>query len=211
MINTEELTGCPTNGEMLSIKSTFKNVEKEYFLKKLSSSSSYLEYGAGESTTLASLEPSIRIIRSIETTSRWIEIVNRNLNCIDKDVSIDYIDINSDENNWGYPINRSKIENWSLYQQYCVGKSFDLCLIDGRFRVSSFIYAYINAPIGCTLLIHDYPNNNSGRTYYKDIEKIANKKEQVGSFAMFYKKENINENLLLKAKQIINLHTNDPR
>lgn len=195
----------------MPIKITFKDIEKEYFLKKLSSSSSYLEYGAGGSTILAFLEPSIKTIRSIETTHKWIKIVNENLNYIDKDVSVDYIDINSDENNLGYPKNKSKIENWSLYQQYCAGKNFDLCLIDGRFRVSSFIHAYINAPIGCTLLVHDYPINNKGRTYYKSIEKIANKKEQVGSFAMFYKSENLDDNLSLKAKQIINSHTNDPR
>ena len=195
----------------MSIQSTFTSIEKEYFLKKLSSSSSYLEYGSGESTILAFLEPSIKIIRSVETVPMCIETVNASLNFIDKDVKIDYIDINSDENNWGYPINISKIENWSFYQQYCVGKSFDICLIDGRFRVSSFINAYINAPVGCTLLIHDYPIENIGRNYYKEIEKIANKKEQVDSFAMFYKDEYLNEDLLLEAKKIINIHTNDPR
>jgi len=195
----------------LSIQSTFTNIEKEYFLKKLSSSFSYLEYGIGESTILAFLEPSIKIIRSVETVPMYIETVNASLNFIDKDVKIDYIDINSDDNNWGYPISISKIENWSLYQQYCVGKSFNLCLIDGRFRVSSFIHTYINAPVGCTLLIHDYPIENTGRNYYKEIEKIANKKEQVDSFAMFYKDEDLNEDLLLEAKEIINIHTNDPR
>lgn len=195
----------------MSIKSTFTNIEKEYFLKKLSSSSSYLEYGAGESTILAFLEPSIRTIRSVETISMWIEKVNASLNFIDKDIIIDFIDINSDNNNWGYPINISKIENWPLYQKYCVGKNFDFCLIDGRFRVSSFIYAYINAPVGCTFLIHDYPFKNIGRTYYKDIEEITNKKEQIDSFAMFYKDEYLNEDLFLKAKEIINLYTNDPR
>ena len=78
----------------MPIKITFKDIEKEYFLKKLSSSSSYLEYGAGGSTILAFLEPSIKTIRSIETTHKWIKIVNENLNYIDKDVSVDYIDIN---------------------------------------------------------------------------------------------------------------------
>lgn len=195
----------------MSIQSTFTSIEKEYFLKKLSSSSSYLEYGSWESTILAFLEPSIKIIRSVETTFKWIKKVSGNLNFIDKDVKIDYIDINSHENNWGYPTDISKIENWSLYQKYCVGKSFDLCLIDGRFRVSSFINAYINAPVGCTLLIHDYPIENIGRNYYKEIEKIANKKEQFDSFAMFYKDEDLNEDLLLEAKEIINIYTNDPR
>jgi hypothetical protein len=197
-------TQQPRNLKMFLIASTFTEIEKEYFLKKLKCSHSYLEYGAGESTIFAFLEPSIKIIRSIETTFKWIETVNKNLNFTDKDVIIDYIDINSNENYWGYPIDNSKIKNWSLYQQYCVDKTFDLCLIDGRFRVSSFIYTYINAPIGCTLLIHDYPIENSGRNYYKDIEKIANKKEQIGSFAMFYKDEDLNEDLLIKAK--VNKH-----
>ena len=75
---------------MFLIASTFTELEKEYFLKKLKCSHSYLEYGAGESTIFAFLEPSIKIIRSIETTFKWIETVNKNLNFTDKDVIIDF-------------------------------------------------------------------------------------------------------------------------
>jgi len=211
MISTPELTVCQVDGKNLSIKSNFKNIEKQYFLQKLSACSFYLEYGAGESTLLASSEPNIKTIRSIETTSKWIKIVNENITYSNKDVNIDYIDINSDENNWGYPKNKNKIDNWSLYQQYCYGKNYDLCFIDGRFRVSSFLHTYINAPLGCNILIHDYPNKNSGRTYYKDIEKIAIKKEQIESLAVFVKSEDLSENNLLKAKHIIHNHFSDPR
>lgn len=183
--------------------STFTKAEKEKLIEKFNKAISYLEYGAGESTVLASNSKRIKKINSIETISYWIDHVSPKINYENKDIKIDYIDINSNINYYAYPIDESKKENWPVYQQSSKDKIFDLCLIDGRFRVATFLYSYIHAPINCCLMIHDYK-----RTHYHEIESVIKKHSQIDTLGIFYKNEKPN---IAKILQIIEKYTNDPR
>ena len=183
--------------------STFTKAEKEKLIEKFNKAISYLEYGSGESTVLASNSKSIKTINSIETVSYWIDHVKQKINYENKCIKIDYIDINSNIHSYAFPKDESKKENWPIYQQSSKDKIFDLCLIDGRFRVATFLHSYINAPINCCLMIHDYK-----RTHYHEIEAVIKKYSQIDTLGIFYKKEKPN---ITKILQIIEKYTNDPR
>lgn len=183
--------------------STFTQAEKDELVEKFNNSINYLEYGAGESTVLASYSKSIKNIDSIETVSYWVNHVNSKINKDNKEIKIHYIDINSNINYYAYPIDESKKENWPLYQQSSKDKNFDLCLVDGRFRVATFLNCCINAPIDCCLIIHDYQ-----REYYHDVENIIKKHNQTDNLAVFYKKKQINYS---KTLDLIEKYKNDPR
>lgn len=183
--------------------STFTKAEKDKLIETFENHFNYLEYGLGESTVLASNSKSIKSICCLETLQPWINYYNPKLNKKNKLIKIDYIDIESDEKRYGHPKNTNKKYNWPLYQSYSKNKNFDLCFIDARFRVSSFLNCYINAPIDCCLMIHDYK-----RSYYNDIEKAVEKHEQIDTLAFFYKKQIKNHSRIW---QIIEKYTNDPR
>jgi hypothetical protein len=170
--------------------SSFTQKEKDFLIRKLNQSVHYLEFGAGESTILASQSNTIKTINCVETCKIWADNIRKK---IKKSAKIDYVDVNSNCTGYGRPIDDKKKHNWPIYQEYSHNKEYDLCLIDGRFRVASFLNSYLNAKPNCCLLIHDYQRKN-----YKEIEKAVEIHKMVDTFGVFFKQSKFNNSLILE-------------
>ena len=132
----------------------------DYLFKRyLKNCNIYFEYGVGDSTIWVLKNTSSRII-SVDTDKNWINKINTSKNK-------NRIDIN-----W---INLGEVENWSFNQKA------DVILIDGRFRVASFLFSLINAKEGSIIIFDDYIN----RCHYHVVEEILEIYNKCGRQAVF--------------------------
>ena len=139
----------------------------------------YFEYGVGDSTIWVLKNTSSRII-SVDTDKNWINKINTSKNK-------NRIDIN-----W---INLGEVENWGRpktyqYRRYFIdyisnvwsfNQKADVILIDGRFRVASFLFSLINAKEGSIIIFDDYID----RCYYHVVEEILEIYNKCGRQAVF--------------------------
>jgi len=153
-----------------------------------------LEYGSGGSTLLALRSHYANRVFSAETSSEFLKSIihgARLINAQDRLTPI-YCDIGKTKE-WGYPdfschdanpILLSKflgysIKPWQTLKERRVSPS--IILIDGRFRVGTFITAVALAPIGTRILFDDY----SDRPRYFAVEEIAKPVRMIGRMAEF--------------------------
>ncbi|MBV7316265.1 hypothetical protein [Shewanella sp. NIFS-20-20] len=152
---------------------TFSEGCTDYIKKVYPKHKLILEYGAGGSTLLAA-EHGCKVI-STETDPKWlIELMGAYK---ERQLPGDIIPILADigaTKAWGYPIDDSAFREWPEYPQkawqFCKEHELqpDLILIDGRFRVASFLTACINVTKTTTLLFDDYVE----REHYHSIEAL---------------------------------------
>ena len=84
---------------------------------------------------------------------------------------------------WGYP---TTYRHRNRFHDYVVspwrhGVKPDLVLIDGRFRVASFLHSLLTAEPGTRLIFDDYNN----RPHYHLVEEFCPVKEREGRQALF--------------------------
>jgi hypothetical protein len=134
---------------LFSITPHMHSNETVLFMEYLKKSKRYLEFGLGGSTCLAIQYNNIEKIYSVEASSLWISKIE-NYKQISQSIrnerlTIDYVDINGDDNHWSYPIDDSKKNNWHNYYNPWLGVDFDpdFILVDGRFRVACILYIII--------------------------------------------------------------------
>ncbi len=158
----------------------------------------YFEYGVGDSTTWVLENTSSRII-SVDTDKKWI-------NKVDISNRKKRIDIH-----W---INLGEIENWGRPKTYEYRKQFidyiscvwtfklkaDVTLIDGRFRVASFLFSLINAKEGSMIIFDDYVN----RPHYHVVEEVLEAHTYCGRQAVFIVPKVFNKQL---AQDLLNNFT----
>jgi len=157
------------------------------FLKEiLTKSTCYLEYGCGGSTIYASNSPNIKALFSVDTDSQWIATVKREMSNSACDCWLSHVDLGPVKE-WGTPTSTAL---WAKFSQYSTTpwlvarskKSIpDVVLIDGRFRVSCFLYTLIAARIGTTVIFDDY----FGRPHYHSVEKYCSITQRCGRSAIF--------------------------
>ena len=149
------------------------------FKRYLKKCNIYFEYGVGDSTTWVLENTSSRII-SVDTDKKWI-------NKVDISKRKKRIDIH-----W---INLGEIENWGRPKTYEYRKHFidyiscvwtfklkaDVILIDGRFRVASFLFSLMNAKESSVIIFDDYMN----RPHYHVVEEVLEVYENFGRQAVF--------------------------
>lgn len=154
----------------------------------------YGEYGCGKSTNWVLNNTSSKIL-SVDTSSEWIEFVEKkNQKYIDR-LKIFYINLGA-VGDWGRPINYDKCNNFVRYtdQIWQQNDKPDLVLIDGRFRVCCFLTSLKYADEGTKIIFDDYIL----RPHYHFIEKYVNRIESSGRQCLFIvpKKNQINFNEL---------------
>ena len=162
----------------------------------------YAEFGMGGSTLLA-LESGVRDIVSVESNDDWIKHVENDPNVrnyVNQGARLQtvYVDIASDPNNWGMPRDQSKRENWPLYSSALDGKlnaTFDVILVDGRFRVACALKSIKLMNEKTLLLIHDYVQ----RPRYHQVEQFLDKVNTIDTLCVFRKKCAVDDELLAKA------------
>jgi hypothetical protein len=139
----------------------------------LMSCESYLEYGCGGSTTLAA-KLGVKNIIYCDTSKVWIDSVEKiirthsNINSYPTFINLGEVA------EWGRPKDQSKAILWKnyCYRPWAIAKSNNLhpnlILIDGRFRVASFLASLLLGNSETIILFDDY----SIRSHYHIIENI---------------------------------------
>lgn len=156
------------------------------FQTALATSRCYLEYGSGGSTVYANNVAKVPNIISIESDRGWAENVVKSLDKNGARVLISYCDI-GDVGDWGSPKSRVKMESFWRYATtpWEAAKQHDLVpdtiLIDGRFRVASFLFSLLSSRVGTAILFDDY----SDRPEYHVAEKFCRIESMHGRMALF--------------------------
>jgi hypothetical protein len=170
-------------------------------------SSRYLEFGCGGSTQLAAQYPQMKIV-SVDSDEDWIQKVKEDANVSDGvkggRISFIQVDIGSTAE-WGMPKDESKIRNWPRYYTAPFVQRenyYDAVLIDGRFRVSCALAAFVFAPEHVTVAFHDYEY----RPHYYEVEQFFDVVERVDSLCIMKKRQHVNQRLIFSemVKNIFN-------
>ena len=156
------------------------------FVERLQRCRQYLEYGCGGSTVLACQQAGIRAVISVDSDLAWTTKVRETTLNSQCRVSVEYCDIGPVAD-WGRPIDQSGACNYWRYiadpwrRAAELGEPIDLVLIDGRFRVATFLFSLVASPPGAAILFDDYFN----RPQYSAVERFCKPVAQHGRMATF--------------------------
>jgi hypothetical protein len=162
----------------------------ECFCKYISESKTYLEYGSGGSTVAAYTSGSVDNIISIDSDERWLSKLKIELNKVPIQTKSNVFTIHCNigsVGDWGIPKDSTEFKNywlyssapWNLAQEHLLNP--DLILIDGRFRVASFLFSLISAREYSRILFDDYFD----RPQYFEVERFCRPSKKYGRMAVF--------------------------
>ena len=108
---------------------------------------------------------------------------------------------------WGMPIDPSTRDQWPSYYKTVWAEQesseCDLYLIDGRFRVASFMSAVLHCAPSAVLLIHDY----FSRPHYHVVKEICREIARTADLSAFQVPVKIDK---ARAQAILDAHAYDP-
>jgi hypothetical protein len=157
------------------------------FVETLAQTRFYLEYGCGGSTIYAADTAQVDAIISIESDPAWVSKVRSSVKNDRVRLHIEHCDI-GDVGDWGVPKDTSRIAEYWTYSvsPWRTAKRInmvpDVVLIDGRFRVASFLYSLISARVGTKILFDDYFD----RPEYFVVEQFCRLHERHSRMGVFY-------------------------
>lgn len=192
--------------------STNSEIEIEFFLKRLEKSRNFLEFGSGASTLMALRNGSLSIV-SIDSSQEYIDYLVDEIKILElplEKVFFLFVDIGL-TGSWGRPIDdlsRDKYPNYSkLPFEVLKSRDFtpDLILIDGRFRVATFLNTLINCP-DSTIIFDDYFD----RPQYFEVESILKPSDRCGRIAIFQTPHKVGINLLKEIDEMIQKYLYNP-
>ena len=143
--------------------------EIELFTSFLVSSTSYFEFGMGGSTCLAA-QIVKKNVYGVDSDLNWIAKVKGEIEHAAVTPTLIHVDIGP-TGGWGTPL----LKNSKLFDDYSLSitktgiRDFDLCLVDGRFRVACFLQALKYLNTDSIIGIHDY----RVRPHYHIVEEFA--------------------------------------
>lgn len=194
-----------------SAETTMSLLEIQYLQDFLQNSRFYCEFGSGFSTLLASQIRGLSLI-TFETDPNYLDFIQKKSHQIDVSSRNKFIHLNiGPTKEWGWPISNSQE---SLYPNYIAASkramkvnSFvpDLILIDGRFRVSTFLSCVLQFP-GAKVLFDDYVD----RENYHVVESVIKPKRTVGRIGKFKVPKYLPKKKILEALRLIDFHLLDP-
>lgn len=158
----------------------------ELLRKHLSGSRIFLEYGSGGSSVMAT-KMRVGKIYSVDSDLAFLNAVQSKLleNAGSSYLPI-YVNIGP-TGDWGHPTSRECAHMWPNYVREPwsrlsdAGEKPDLVLIDGRFRIASFLTSLLHAPAGCVILFDDYVDRPS----YHVVERYLKPARLAGRMAQF--------------------------
>lgn len=144
----------------------------------------YLEYGCGGSTVHATRIGAKKVV-SVDSSLEWISAVKAKIHgqC---DVTLVHCEIGAVEE-WGRPKDKRSIATYHTYMStpWDIALNYEsgptVILIDGRFRVSCFLYSLLCSKLGTVILFDDYAE----RKNYHVVEKFCAVREYHGRLAVF--------------------------
>ena len=158
--------------QSLESMSTVMSPEWKTFRECMESCQVYLEFGSGESTLFADKAGVSKIV-SVETDPLWVSTLEK---LTSSRVSFIRVDLGP-VGRWGRPIDYSFHSRFSHYldDPFDGDLQPDLVLIDGRFRVASFLATLRMVAPGSVIVFDDYVK----RPEYHVVEEVLSP-ERVG-------------------------------
>ncbi|MDQ0512187.1 hypothetical protein [Ancylobacter amanitiformis] len=167
--------------------------ERALFENCLGRAGSYMEFGAGGSTLLAD-----RLVKGpvycVESDPAWIEKMRALSSGTDYERRFIFADIGP-TGRWGRPLKAPGEVDYRNYHEHIwneIGRSFDLYLIDGRFRVACFCQALLRAGPEARLMVHDYRS----RPHYHALETVAAAVSEVEDLTVFARRPDASDERL---------------
>lgn len=166
------------------------DAELKVFIKYISASRKYLEFGAGGSTCLAARLVAERIV-TIDSSLLWLSKVWSwcKANGVLEPHTV-FADIGPVAE-WGRPTDPGSRFKWPGYHG-CVwatenGQDFDLFMVDGRFRVACFMQVLLHCRPGAIVMFHTF----ASRPQYHVVRTLAEQIDAVEDLAIFRVPETI--------------------
>ena len=158
------------------------DLEKKTLKSLINSSTHILEYGSGGSTVYASHLK--KTVTTVETDKRFLDDLLLFLN--DNSIASFYVNVGSTIE-WGHPKKLPK--KFSGIDKYATPpwtykNNYDLVIVDGRFRVLSFMISWNNAKPGTVFFWDDFAD----RSYYQEVLGIINAPMLFGRAAVWKKR-----------------------
>lgn len=157
------------------------------FQNHIAQSRCYLEYGSGASTLYALNVCHVPQVVAVETAPSWAQTVKAQQQSPNSELALLFCDVGP-VRDYGRPATHTKITDYWRYMalpwQHVRAQRWspDLVLIDGRFRVASFLYSLMCARVGTPILFDDYFN----RPHYFEVERFCRISERHGRMALFH-------------------------
>ena len=155
------------------MKPVMKDSEFILFMSFLKHADSYVEFGTGGSTLLASQNVSGSIV-SVDSSREWLaKVENAVMGTQPRTTpNLVFADIGP-VGDWGRPTDVAFRPSWESYHwapwRFAEALDADLYLVDGRFRVASFIQVLLNCRNDSLILIHDFADRPS----YHVVRNVA--------------------------------------
>lgn len=171
----------------ISLKPSMDDGGLKFFISAISRSNCFLEYGCGGSTAYAANVAKVKTILSVDTSKAWIDKVSESLSHTESRLVINHCDF-GELQKWGTPVNRAESAHFWRYMvtPWEAAKENNLIpdtvLVDGRFRVASFLYSLLSSRVGTLLMFDDYLD----REHYFVVEKYCKLREKHGRMGVFY-------------------------
>jgi len=150
----------------------------------ISTANNILEYGAGGSTVYA--YKNNKTVTTVETDKDYLDNLLEYCDNAELIKPI-YVDVGN-TTDWGYSLQLPK--GFNTIRQYIRipwdTDTFDLVIVDGRFRAATFMYSWNRAEPGTTFFWDDFSN----RPYYHEILQHLVPEAYVGRAAIFVKENN---------------------
>jgi hypothetical protein len=167
--------------------------EVALFLRVTSQATSLFEWGSGGSTLFAAFFPNLRRIVSVDGLLAFQQRIASLLTQAQAPIQVEfvYVDIDANPLDWSRPTWRpggyTKRNDWPKYSQAILAYppgSFDLILVDGRFRMACAFQAWkVMTSPSARLLLHDCQ-----RRPYGVVEHGFELVERVHTLCLYQKK-----------------------
>ncbi|MGE0232967.1 MAG: hypothetical protein AB7O39_00900 [Flavobacteriaceae bacterium] len=162
--------------------------ETELFVRFLSMSDDYFEFGMGGSTVLAAGLVK-RSIRSVDSDMAWMDRTRKAIGEARPQVELIHVDIGPTRD-WGHPAGRgheARFPDYSRSIRRRDTRKVDFCLVDGRFRVACFLTALAWLDRDAILAVHDYRS----RPEYHVVERFARPIAEAEDMTMFVRRAGV--------------------
>ena len=130
--------------------------DSQLFERALKGAGVYFEYGVGLSTVWVARHAAAEV-HAVDTSAEWIHNVNSHLGEQRERVRLTHVDVGP-LGGYGRPLSyerRDRFKDYVRHPGFDVAVP-DVILVDGRFRVASFLESLRLAPPGCAIIFDDY-------------------------------------------------------
>ncbi|MCW3476559.1 hypothetical protein [Limobrevibacterium gyesilva] len=189
-----------------TMKPNMSDDEVDLLRNFLVCSDRYLEFGSGGSTCLAASLVKTSVT-AIDSSQQWVDSVAQACAAHADwlQPTLIYVDIGP-IGDWGWPTDPQTRPRWPAYHARIWAHpdtaKTDFILIDGRFRVASFMQSMLRCLPDAFIAMHDFRS----RPHLHVVEEVARLVARAGELSVFQRRRNCDET---KIRTILESHLYD--